>query len=317
MARPTRPRQPPAPPPASAGEPAPVRRSGAPQRRRAVRAAGQTPVVPARSRTPSARETRPAPAAARGGARPGGRQRPPVADLAGARRARRWRPGRRAGGVLAVLGLLLVAAGWLLLGSPWLRVTEVRVDGVERTDLATVRAVVDGQRGNALARVDTRSLAAEVSALPLVQGADVVRSWPSTLVVTVHERQAVAAVPSTTGGVDLVDGTGTVLVHAADAPSGVPLLDVDVAAAGGDALQAAIAVNATLSTEVRSRVSSISATSPDAVSLQLAGGPRVVWGDDSRPERKAEVLLRLLADPTASAGSVLDVSAPDAPAVTP
>jgi cell division protein FtsQ len=150
-----------------------------------------------------------------------------------------------------------------------------------------------------------------------VQSVDVVRSWPSTLVVPVHERQAVAAVPSTAGGVDLVDGDGTVLVHVANAPAGVPTLDVDVPTAGSAALQAAIAVNATLSTEVRSRVSSISATSPDAVSLQLTDGPRVVWGDDGRPERKAEVLLRLLQDPTASRGSVLDVSAPDAPAVTP
>ncbi len=42
-----------------------------------------------------------------------------------------------------------------------------------------------------------------------------------------------------------------------------------------------------------------------------------MWGDASRPERKAEVLVRMLADPTVAAAGSVDVSAPDAPAVTP
>jgi cell division protein FtsQ len=219
--------------------------------------------------------------------------------------------------VLVALVALVVVGCWVLFGSPWLRVEQVRTTGTGRTELAAVQAIVDGQRGNPLAGVRTRALASEVSALPLVESAEVTRSWPSTLVVTVHEREAVAAVPTITGGVDLVDGAGTVLVHEDAAPAGVPTLDVDVASAGNEALQAAIAVNVTLPTEIRSRVASISATSPAAVTLQLSDGPKVVWGDDGRPERKAEVLLRLLQDPTAAQAATIDVSAPDAPAVTP
>ncbi|WP_170127087.1 cell division protein FtsQ/DivIB [Kineococcus rhizosphaerae] len=285
--------------------------TGTPQRRRAVRAAGDPLPRPQRPQGPH-RAPRARPATT---PRPAGR--PPVADLAGARRARRWRPGRRAAAVLAALAVLVAATGWLLLASPWLRVTTIRTSGLERTDSAAVQRVVDREEGVPLARVGTRSLASQLEALPLVESVDVSRSWPSTLVVSVHERQAVAAVPSTAGGVDLVDGHGNVLVHEDRAPSGVPTLDVDVASAGAAALQAAIAVNATLSTQVRAEVSSISATGPDAVTLHLAEGPTVVWGDDSRPERKAEVLVRMLADAQVASAKSLDVSAPDAPAVTP
>ncbi|WP_432541192.1 cell division protein FtsQ/DivIB [Kineococcus sp. SYSU DK002] len=299
--------------------------AGTPQRRRALRAAGTSTTV-SRASSPAAPSPRPRPAPRRAAAprtappaaaRSRARAGEDVADLAGAREARRWRPGRRALGALGGLLVLAVAAGWLLLASPWLRVETIRTTGLERTDPAAVASILDRARGSALAGVSTRSLSREVEDLPLVERVDVTRSWPSTLVVAVHERQAVAAVPSTSGGVDLVDGEGNVLVHEASAPAGVPTLDVDVAAAGSDALTTAIAVNATLSNELRSRVSSISATGPDAVTLHVEGGPEVFWGDDGRPERKSEVLLRLLAEDAVAGARSVDVSAPDAPAVTP
>ncbi|WP_432521609.1 cell division protein FtsQ/DivIB [Kineococcus sp. SYSU DK006] len=319
-------------PPTGSGAPAP-RTSGSPQRRRAVRAAGaagtpvgrapagRTPAGRSAGGRPAVRPVRPASSAQGAGAAPAKAARSAriaeLADRAGARRAHRWRPGRRALAALAGLVALCAAAGWVLLGSPWLRVEQVRITGTERTDRAAVEALVEDVRGAALAGVSTGSLARQVERLPLVASADVTRSWPSTLLVTVHERQAVAAVPSRTGGVDLVDGDGTVLVHAEAPPPGVPVLDVDVDAAGAQALQAAIAVNGSLSPQVRSLVVSIAATSPDAVSLQLADGPRVTWGDASRPERKAEVLLRLLQEPAVAASSAVDVSAPDFATTTP
>jgi cell division protein FtsQ len=211
--------------------------------------------------------------------------------------------------------VLAVLAGWLLLASPWLRVVDVRVSGTERTERSAVQAIVDGERGSSLAAVNTRALAAQVAALPLVQSVDVTRAWPSTLDVVGHEREAVAAVPSTGGGFDLVDENARVLVKADAAPAGVPTLAVDVPAAGVSALRAALDVNGTLPADVRSRVAQISATGPDAVTLQLADGPRVVWGSAERPERKGEVLQRMLADPDLGSATVLDVSAPDAPAV--
>jgi cell division protein FtsQ len=47
------------------------------------------------------------------------------------------------------------------------------------------------------------------------------------------------------------------------------------------------------------------------VDLRLRNGARVRWGDDSRAERKATVLLALMRQK----GAFYDVSAPDLPVV--
>ncbi|MCI2239707.1 FtsQ-type POTRA domain-containing protein [Kineococcus sp. TRM81007] len=285
------------------------RTGGSAQRRRAVRAAAPRPGArpPRDSGRPAARG-----AQSRGGAR--------VADLTGrlARRGALPRPGRRTALVAAVLAALLAALAWVAFGSPWLRVEQVRVVGASRTAPERATALVGELRGEALASVDTAEVARRVAGgLPLVASVDVERAWPSTLLVRLHERRAVAAVPSTTGGVDLVDADARVLQHAGAAPAGVPLLSVDVERSRPGTLRAALAVNGALPDDVRSRVASITAQSPDSVVLQLTDGPSVVWGDAGRPERKAQVLLRLLADPAASTAAAIDVSAPDAPAVRP
>ncbi|WP_432496221.1 cell division protein FtsQ/DivIB [Kineococcus gypseus] len=310
MTRPTRPRRPPAPTvPAAPARPAHPRPVGSAERRRAVRAAAPAPAA-RRSRAGARPEVR---AARAGGAR--------VADLTG-RLTRRGgllrRPGRRAATAALALAVVLAAAGWVALASPWLRVQQVRVDGAGRTAPERVLALVDDARGEPLAALDTGDLARRMEGeLPLVASVEVVRAWPSTLRVRLHERQAVAAVPSTTGGVDLVDAEARVLQHADAAPAGVPLLSVDVERARPGALRAALAVNGSLPVSVRSRVAAITATSPDAVTLRLADGPVVVWGDAGRPERKAQVLLRLLEEPEVAGAEAVDVSAPDAPAVRP
>lgn len=322
MSRPTRPRTPPPQPPvtpAKAPQPAEsaevsvhrpaARPTGSAQRRRSVRGQPAAPARTPQQKRPDGRTT------SRTTGRPAARPAARVADLAGARQARRRRPGKRAVTALVVVVALVAASAWVLLGSPWFRVADIRITGTERTDVAAVQSIVDGTQGSALAGVDTRGLASQIGGLPLVESADVSRSWPGTLRVVVHEREAVAAVPSVNGGFDLVDSDARVLVTADAAPAGVPTLAVDVATALPGALQAALDVNGSLPTEIRSRVSQIAATGPDAVQLQIVDGPVVVWGSAERPERKAEVLLRLLADPDVAGASEVNVSAPDAPAV--
>ncbi|WP_369053525.1 cell division protein FtsQ/DivIB [Kineococcus terrestris] len=325
---------------------------GPARRRRAVRAAGgASPARPSAGAPAARRAPRPAPASeerpagapgrvragrderagrdaradarARGGAGRGSGTVRPAAD---ARRPDRVadlparRPGaRRARRLLAVvlpLAALVGLAGWVLLGSPWLRVEQVRVTGTARTDVALVERIAQAQVGRPLAVVPASSLAAEVGALPLVESAQVRREWPGTLVVEVAERQAVAAVPSRDGGVDLVDGAGRVLVSEPVPPPGVPLVSVDVVTALPGSLQAALDVNASLPAAVRDRVADISARSPDEVLLRLREGPEVLWGGAERPERKAEVLQRMLQEEDIASTRRVDVSAPDVPAVS-
>jgi cell division protein FtsQ len=227
-------------------------------------------------------------------------------------RRRRLRRAALAGGAL-VLGL---AVGWLLFGSTFLAVRHVVVRGVDRVPVDAVRAAVRPEVGRPMAIVSTQGAAARVAAVPLVKSVQVVRSWPSTLIVQVNERQPLAAVPAASGRVDLVDGDGVVVVAAAAAaPPGLPLLDVDVRRAGPAGLRAARSVSDGLPDRVRLMVRRISATSADGVTLVLTDGTTVLWGSAEENDVKADALLALHPKPLRKATTV-DVSSPDTPAIT-
>lgn len=215
--------------------------------------------------------------------------------------------------LLVVLGVL-GGAGWWAYDAGHLDTRRVVVTGTTRVDAAQVDAVAAAaSAGTPLPMVDVGSVHEQVAAMPLVLDVRVERRWPRTLEVVVTERVAVAAVPGPGGGVDVVDEHGVVLASQPDPPPGVPLLRVDVAAAGTDTLAAARAVLAAMPVELQQRTGEVSAASPADV-RSVVDGKQVRWGTGADAERKVEVLTGLLASVP---GSVYDVSAPSAPAVTP
>jgi cell division protein FtsQ len=70
-----------------------------------------------------------------------------------------------------------------------------------------------------------------------------------------------------------------------------------------------VTVSAALPSTLRTQVTSISAASPDSITLNLESGVKVVWGSSDDSERKAEVLSVLMK----RKATVYDVSAPDLP----
>jgi cell division protein FtsQ len=224
--------------------------------------------------------------------------------------------------VRLVWGLVLVAVvgavGYLVLASPWLRVSQVRVDGLSRVSPASVHLVTAGEQGRAMLLVDSAGLARRLAEVPLVRSVDVVRRWPSTLVVTVHERQPAAAVPAAGGGFRLLDRDGVQADQVATRPATVPVLDVDLAKAGAPALAAALDVLDGLPADLRKGLTGVGAGSIDAVWFTLDGKGKVVWGSSDRSDRKAVALRALLqvAPGTSGGRAVFDVSSPDAPAMS-
>ena len=299
--------------------PAPVRRHAAPPPP-AVQAPAAHPPAPPRTpaaRTPAARtpgaQTRRASGASP--VRPG--RTTPFLPRRPTRRARlalalrRRAPSRRAV-VLALLAAALVAAAtWVLLASPVtaVREGEVSVTGTSRTDPAAVRAAAAGQVGRPLLRVDEDAVRAGVADLPYVRSLAVERSWPHGLVLAVTEEVPVAAVPGP-AGVDLLDAEGAVITTLPEAPPDVPVVSVDVAAAGPGAVRAAGEVAASLPARLRADVAEVSAASPDDVRLRLREGQEVRWGGAGSSDLKARVLQVLRQRPA----SGYDVSAPSAPA---
>ena len=206
-------------------------------------------------------------------------------------RARRMRPFLAGFAVLVAIAI----GAWVLLASGLFDLEKVRVTGAERVRPETVQAAAGVTVGDPLVRVDPAEVRRRVAAIPAIASVTVTRAWPSGLDIRVTERAAVLAMP-VPGGVRLVDGDGVDFGWARTAPPSLPQLRVP-ADAGRSARLAALNVLLSLPADVRERVASVSAQSPEQVAFSLRGGAEVVWGGVDDSERKAEVLAALLKRP--------------------
>lgn len=217
---------------------------------------------------------------------------------------------RRTLAVALVLVVLAAAVVWVVGFSSLLGVKNVKVDGLKVLTRGEVVAAAKVETGTPLLRLDTGAIRHRVMALPDVAGASVSTSWPNTVVITVTERQPVGYVEEGSK-YGLVDVTGLHYRSVSARPDKLPLLDLSTddttaarrsAAAVGDVASA-------LPADLRAKVSSISALTPDAVMLVLSDKRTVRWGSPERDEQKAAVLRPLLNKP----GTTIDITDPDLP----
>ena len=249
----------------------------------------------------------PRPPAAAGRARP--RTRPPVT---GRTRRVRWKA------VFFGLAAVAIVAGvaWALLGSRLLVVRSVQVTGTGTlVSRGQVLAAARVPAGVPLIRVNTAAVAQRVDRIRQVQSAQVSRNWPSTVVISVRLRTPVFAI-AVNGGYALVDAYGVDVRDSARRPPRLPLLQLTPGAAGTGGIaalsslrpeaSAGAAVLRELPPWIARRVRTVSAPTPSEVSLQLANGSVIVWGDSSRAAEKARELTLLMRTHARS----YDVSAP-------
>jgi cell division protein FtsQ len=218
-------------------------------------------------------------------------------------RWRSWLPWAIGGGLVVVAGLIV----WLFYFSSVLAVSGVRISGADTVPLATIEQTAAAPIGTPLAKVDLRSIADRVRTIPAVADAQVTRAWPNKIVIVATERVPVVVV--TDGSrYELVDATGTSYRRAPDRPAGLP--EAKVTGVRRDVtIHSVVTVSAALPDTLRAQVSSISAASPDSITLNLGSGVKVVWGSSDDSERKAGVLSVLMK----RQAKVYDVSAPDLP----
>jgi cell division protein FtsQ len=227
-----------------------------------------------------------------------------------ARFRRRWLA------VLVLVAALGIGGGvtWALLGSGLFAVRSVVVTGTHLVPDSEVIAMADVQPGTPLIRVNTARIAARILTIRQVLAVRVATSWPDRVVITVRERTSALAVALPDGGFDLVDANGVVVQSVTTRPPALPLYTTTQAASalrGDPDVSAAAAVIATLPAALRSSVTSVTAPSPDQVTLRLSSGVTVVWGDADDAAAKAKELAILM--PTHA--RYYDVSSP-ATAVT-
>ena len=240
-----------------------------------------------------------------GAAEPGERQpasgRPP--RRLGRTRRSPWRAAFF--GVIAVG--LLVGVSYIFLGPKVLVVRSVGVSGTHLVPASQVRAAAGIPLGEPLLRVNTAAAARRVEAITQVRSAQVSKSWPDRILITVRERTPVLAVArlgaagSTSaaagGGYDLIDASGVIVRTAQAKPRGMAVFWPSVP---GTALQGSpsVAAAATVLREVPAwigrSVAVVSASSPQNVTLGLSDGITIVWGSTARATAKATELSALM-----------------------
>lgn len=245
--------------------------------------------------------------------------RSPGAQLFAAR-ARRQRQRRLVRALFALLGLgVIVVLAWLVGWSSVFSVKSVTVEGVPSSLSDGVLSLADAPLGAPLARVDTGAMAERVAELPEAASVDVHRSWPTTLTIEVTPREPVAAV-SADGSWWSVDDTGALFGASDSRPDGLPVLTApggDDASDVDEAVRAAgVTVLTGLPPSLYELVDTVEARSEADIRLGLTDGATVRWGTADDLDRKAEVLLALIAGQE-EPPSAYDVTAPDHPAVDP
>ena len=265
--------------------------------------------------------TRPRPPARTSGpARPGREAIDP--RIRARRRAvtRRSSLGRRVTLVAIVALVVLGGLAWPLTHSRLLSANALTVYGAGNTGDVAVLAAAGLATHPPMVDVNTASAARRVEALPWVAHAQVALDWPDGVVVTVSERSPVAVTPDGTGWAEL-DASGRVLASVATPPVALPhLVSVRRPGAPGTTLAGArpsLAVAAALPVAFKSLVTAVSASPGGAVDIALSNGIGVVFGTATDLPAKFEDVASLLAGAGLASGSVIDVSVPATPLVTP
>ncbi|MCV2491737.1 FtsQ-type POTRA domain-containing protein [Geodermatophilus sp. YIM 151500] len=209
----------------------------------------------------------------------------------------------------------MAGLGAALWAGPLLPVRSVQVDGLLTLSADVVRRAAGVAEGTPLPRIDVAAAEEGVARLPQVESVEVTRGWPDSVVVTVVERVPVAVV-AVEGRRVLVDRHGVPYDTVRGAPpAGVVPLEVTDPGPDDPATAAALAAVAALPADLRTSLAGVRAESADAVTLRLADGTTVGWGDGDRSGDKAAVLVALLdqlAAGTLEPAAELDLADPDA-----
>jgi cell division protein FtsQ len=234
---------------------------------------------------------------------PGGRSRRRFARRQWLRRWLVWR--YVIGSVLLVV--LAVTGTWLVFVSSTLTVKHVDVQGESVLSQQQILDAAQVPSGAHLVQLDLGAIRTRVAGLAAVRRVDVSRDWPDGVLIKVTERRAVAVV-ELGGRYQAMDDQGVLFRTYSHPPAGMPRV-VSTATVGSQALAEAARVIAALPPGLAGRVDHVGVRGLDQVTLAMRGGATVLWGSDAQSALKAEVLVKLLAQPA----QTYDVSVPGQP----
>ncbi|GAA2505835.1 MAG: cell division protein FtsQ/DivIB [Kocuria sp.] len=212
---------------------------------------------------------------------------------------------------LAALALLALVVFF----SPLFAARTIDVEGATLTNPQAVQEALSGFQGVPLTRISKQDVRDSLGDVPQVKSVDVVFHPPHTITVQLHERVGVAVVEDG-DSLMLVDSEGKPLSTVAKAQRpDVPLVSGGRGVLSTQKFTDVSAVLAALPAEVLSRLESAAAPSGSAVELTFKDGRKVLWGDASQSDFKAQVVAALVNSEATANATQIDVSAPLHPVV--
>ena len=239
-------------------------------------------------------------------------------------RARRAEVRRRQGRrrlrtvVSAAVVILVAGVGWGILQSPWFSAEHLTIGGEVHTSKRAILRVSGLDNHPPLVTLNAGSAEAAIERLPWVSRAIVRKIWPSSVSVTIVERNAVALVRTAGNTWAEVDATGRIL---ADAQAGLPVLaSVTTRAAPGSYLGSglipALTVAAAIPPALSGKVASVSRVADGQVDMSVQGPTGQVTvhvGPPTHLGAKMESLATVLASGSLAGVTVIDVTVPNLP----
>ena len=231
------------------------------------------------------------------------------------------RRGRRIARIALVL-LLVVAtigvAGRWVLRLPYFSVEHVSVVGVHHEPLAQVLAASGLEAHPPMIDVNSASVQQRLARFSWISNVTVVKHWPNTVVVQVHENRAVAVAFDAHHTLAYVDALGADL---GPAPLAANLPTLDYVGHSSTwpyerAGAAAALVASQLPPAFSSQVSSISVDHAGSVTLHLTTPVSFVIGPVTQLRAKFVAIASVIAHSTLRPGDVVDVTVPSELSVT-
>jgi cell division protein FtsQ len=232
---------------------------------------------------------------------------------------------RIVGGALAVL--ILVGAAVAIYRSPLFSITRVEIVGTEHMSRADVVRLAAVPVDATLIRFPADQVVANIERDPRVESVAVSRVFPDAMRIRVVERTPIAVV-DTGSATWLVDAKGFVIAAASGTATGsvsttptaglplvrdVPGLDLKAGRqTTSEPLLNVVAVLSTISAELRSQVTGVSAPDIDSTTLYTTDKVEIVFGSATDAAKKDAIVLKILADQRGKVVSI-DVRTTDRP----
>lgn len=210
------------------------------------------------------------------------------------------------GSSIVVIATLAFVFGWTNLFT----VKSVSVSGAPNSQISKqVLQIADIHKSEKLARIEPRNIASKLAlaGIDWIENVKVSRNWVSReVVINLSARNAVAI-----SGNQYIDQGGVLFTSPVELKAKLP----EINAKDGSSRSAAVALFLALPTEIRNKVSAVSASSGNNFQLIINEKLRINWGSDANSEVKLRIYKALIALPENKKITQMDLSDPTKPTV--